>query len=60
MRATREARTNVIQGMRKRNPRDSSDGPGDGAGGVEPERLSATDSARMSLEVAESGGVVLG
>jgi hypothetical protein len=47
--------------MRKRNPRDLFDGPGDGAGGVEPERLSATDSARMSLEVAaESGGVVLG
>jgi hypothetical protein len=46
--------------MRKRNPRDLFDGPGDGAGGVEPERFSATDSARMSLEVAESGGVVLG
>jgi len=60
MATTKEARSNVIQGTRQRNSRDLFQRLPDPAGEVESERISATLSARVSLEGAEElSGFVL-
>jgi hypothetical protein len=60
MTAAAEARTNGIQGTRKRNKRDLFERLGDCAGEEESERVTAADSAQRPAEVAEEpGGVVL-